>query len=253
MQNQNKSQLISQHLASKPNNQPINQPDSFVVDLGGSVAITEKGPDVTLLKKFYKEIIFQVKKGKKFIIVIGGGNLARVYQKMAKKISQPSLESLDWVGIKSTHLNAELLKACFADIVFPEVITERFQARSFEKYSVIIAGGFLPGASTDYVCAQLAVDFQIKQVIALGKPAYVYTANPEKSKKAKPIKNMTWGDYFKLIPKEWNPGAKIPIDQKAAQLAKERGLSFVVANGKSMANFRKILENQPFKGTLLEN
>jgi len=255
---QSTSQLNNQptnQSVNQPASQSINQPENqYVVDLGGSVAVTDQGLNVPLLKKFNQEIIAQVKKGKKFILVIGGGKLARSYQQAVKKIKHNVLpDNLDWVGIKATHLNAEMLRACFADLAFPQVLTERFQQRSFEQYSVLVAGGFLPGASTDFVSAQLAVDFNIKKVIALGKPAYIYTANPEKSKKAKPIKQMSWDDYFKLIPKDWQPGAKIPIDQKAAKLAKERNLNFIVADGRKIANFRKILENQKFQGTWLEN
>lgn len=227
--------------------------NQYVIDLGGSIAFTEKGPVLSLLKKFVSEILLQVKKGRKFVIVAGGGFTARSYQQAARKIGKPSNDSLDWVGIRATQLNAELLRSMFDGVVLPEVIRERFQVKDLGNYSLAVAGGFLPGASTDFVACQLAVDFGIKKVIALSKPKYVYTANPEKSKKAKPIKKMTWNDYFKLMPKKWSPGIKIPIDQKAAYLAKEKSLVFIVSCGRKIANFRKILENLPFQGTTIEN
>jgi uridylate kinase len=85
----------------------------------------------------------------------------------------------------------------------------------------------------------------------LGKPDYVYTANPDKVKNAKPIEKMSFKDYFKLIPKKWSPGLHAPVDPIAAKLAMKKKIKIIVASGKDLKNFEKILKREKFKGTTI--
>jgi len=222
----------------------------FVISFGGSVICPEK-IDVELLKKFRLFIKKEVKNGSKFIIVAGGGDTARKYQKAAFEIGKASIEDRDWLGIQATKLNALLLKSLFKKDVYPLLFDQRFKIKSFGKYSIIIGCGWKPGRSTDFVTCQIAVDFKIKPVILLGKPDYVYTSNPDKNKSAKPIKKMAWNDYFKLVPKKWTPGLHAPIDPIAAKLAQKEKLPVVVASGKDSKNLKNILNSEEFKGTLI--
>jgi uridylate kinase len=222
----------------------------FVISLGGSV-ICPKEIDVKLLKRFYFFIKGEVKKGLKFIIVAGGGHTARKYQEAAFKVAEASAEDRDWLGIQSTKLNAFLLKSIFKNKVHPLLFDQRFKIKSFGKYPIIIGCGWKPGWSTDFVTTQIAVDFKIKPVILLGKPDYVYTSNPDKNKSAKSIKKMTWKDYFKLIPKKWSPGLHAPVDPVAAKLAQKERVQVIVASGRDLKNFEKILKSDKFKGTII--
>ena len=222
----------------------------FVISFGGSV-ICPKEIDTKLLKRFSLFIKKEVKSGTKFIIVAGGGDTARKYQKAAFEIGKASVEDRDWLGIQSTKLNALLLKSIFKNEANPFLFDERFKIKNFGKYPIIIGCGWKPGWSTDFVTAQIAVDFKVKPVILLGKPDYVYTSNPDKNKFAKPIKKMNWKDYFKLIPKKWTPGMHAPIDPIAAKLAKKEKLPVIIASGKNFKNLKNILNNKNFKGTLI--
>jgi uridylate kinase len=225
---------------------------NFVISLGGSV-ICPKEIDTKLLKKFYLFIKKEAKKGSKFIIVAGGGSVARNYQKAAFEIHKASSEDRDWLGIQSTKLNALLLKSIFKKEVHPVLFDERFKIKSFGKHSIIIGCGWKPGWSTDFVTTQIAVDFRIKPVILLGKPDYVYTSNPDKNKNAKPIEKMTWKDYFRLIPKKWSPGLHAPVDPIAAKLAKKKKLPVIVASGRDFKNLKNILSGKRFKGTFINH
>jgi len=222
----------------------------FVISFGGSVICPEE-IDAQLLKKFYLFIKKEIKNGSKFIIVAGGGDTARKYQKAALEIGKASIEDKDWLGIQSTKLNALLLKSLFKKEAYPLFFDQRFKIKSFGKYSIIIGCGWKPGWSTDFVTCQIAVDFKIKPVILLGKPDYVYTSNPDKNKSAKPIEKMSWKDYFKLIPNKWSPGMHAPIDPIAAKLAKKERLPVIIASGKDFKNLKNILENKKFKGTII--
>jgi len=222
----------------------------FVISLGGSV-ICPKEIDVKFLRRFYFFIKKEINRGLKFIIVAGGGHTARGYQKAISKIKKVSNEDKDWLGIEATKLNALLLKTILKKGSHPIIFDKRFKIKNFGKYPIIIGSGWKPGWSTDFVTVQIAADFKIKPVILLGKPAYVYTANPDENKNAKPIEKMGWEDYFKIIPKKWSPGLHAPVDPIAAKLAQKEKIPVIIAGGKDLKNFEKILKGEKFKGTIL--
>lgn len=223
----------------------------FVIALGGSV-ICPKEIDKDYLKRFFQFIKKEVKKGRKFIIVTGGGYTARNYQAVSVRISRVSKKDRDWLGVYATRLNARLLKAIFKKEAHPFIFDKRFKIKTFGKHSVIIGSGWQPGNSTDYVAVRIAGDFKIKRVIILGKPDHVYTGDFEKDKKARPIKKITWKDYLKLVPSSWLPGLSAPIDPIAARLAKKENMEVIVANGKDLNNLKMILEEKKFKGTIVK-
>ena len=222
----------------------------FVIALGGSVAFP-KEIDIVFLRRFCSFIKREVKKGNKFVIVCGGGYITREYQKAAAKIVKVLNEDKDWIGIHATRLNAHFLRTIFKKESHEVVFDSRFKIKGFDGHSIIIGSGWRPGHSTDFVTVQIASDFKIKQVIILGKPDYIYTSDFEKDSKARPIEEISCKDYLKLIPSEWTPGLHAPVDPIAARLAKREGIKVIVANGKDLNNFGKILRNEKFRGTTL--
>jgi len=227
-----------------------NKAETFVIDLGGSVAFPEN-IDTVFIRKFYDFIRKQIKKNRKFIIICGGGFIARKYQKAAGKIINISNEEKDWIGINCTRLNAYFLKTIFDKECNPVILDSRFKVKGFDKYSVIIGCGWTPGCSTDRVSVQIAADLGMKEVIVLGKPDYVYTADFEKDKTARPIKSLSWKEYCKLIPREWKAGFGSPVDPVAARLAAKEKIVAIVADGKKLDNLENILDHKEFKGTTI--
>jgi len=224
----------------------------FIIALGGSV-ICPKEIDTGFLRKFHQFLRKEIKRGRKFIIVPGGGIVARKYQIAASKITRVLDEDKDWLGIHATRINAHLLRTIFRAGANPVIFDERFKIKKFGKYSIIIASGWRPGWSTDYVALQIAADFNVKQIVILGKPDYVYTSDFEKDHTSKPVEKMTWKDYLKIIPPQWSPGLHAPVDPVAARLAKKENIKVIVANGRELNNLKKILQGEKFKGTTLTN
>jgi len=229
----------------------MDEKKNFVISLGGSVAFPEKF-NLDFLKEFYFFIKREVKKGNKFIIVSGGGDITRKYQSAAGKITRVSNEDKDWIGIHATRLNAHLLRTIFKRESNPFVFDKRFKIKDFGNSSIIIASGWKPGWSTDFVAVQIAADFKIKLVINLCKAGYVYTADFEKYPGAEPIEKISWKDYLNLIPKRWTPGLHVPVDPVAARLAKRKKIKVIIAKGGDFENLRNILRGKNFKGTVLE-
>jgi uridylate kinase len=222
----------------------------IVIALGGSI-ICPKEINTTYLRQFYFLIKKEIKNGYKFIIITGGGDVARNFQKAALLVNRVPNKERDWIGIYATYLNAHLLKAVFKKEAHPSIFNARFKVKDFNDHSVIIGSGWSPGWSTDFVATQIAADFNIKRVLTLGKPDYVYTSDPAKNSDAQPIERIKWEDYLKIIPSRWTPGLSLPVDPIAARLAKKEKKEVIVADGKNLTNLRKILRDKKFKGTLL--
>ncbi len=236
---------------------------TIVIALGGSIIYPEE-IDIKYLKQFKKFIETSIQRGTKFVIVIGGGRLARVFQNVAHEISPLTDEDKDWIGIHSTRLNAHLLRTIFRKAADPVIIDERgktkrsvFRPREGGdpqrslKYPVTIASGWRPGWSTDFVAAAIAHDLKIPEYVVAGKPAFVYDKDPGVYKTAKPLPEIRWKNYRKLIPASWVPGFHSPVDPVAAKLSDSVGLKAIIINGKDLKNFERLLAGKDFQGTVI--
>jgi len=210
-----------------------------VIAVGGSLIAPhlsdEGGIDVPFLSAFRKVLLEEIKEGRKFVLVAGGGKTARVYRDAATHIGKTTNDDLDWIGIAATKLNAELLRVLFRKA----------------GDSVIVEGGTRPGWSTDYIAMSLAKKFGAKEVIDAGDIDFVYNKDPKKFPDAKPIPKLSWSEYRKLIPLEWTPGMSCPIDPIAARLAQRISIVAKTLKGTDFANLKKAIEGKEFVGTLI--
>ncbi len=220
-----------------------------ILSLGGSLVCPEE-IDVLFLKKFRKFILKWVQKGKKFIIFVGGGKIARKYQKVAKKFKAKN-EELDWVGISATLFNAQLVKSIFGNFAFPKVLNNPSK-KVLTKKKIIIFGGWKPGSSTDFDCVLAAKNFGAKRVINLSNIDFVFDKDPKKFKDARPIEKISFDELFKIIGRKWTPGANLPFDPKAAKLAKKEKVKIIILNGRNFKNLEKVFLGKKFKGTVVE-
>lgn len=220
---------------------------TIVIDLGGSILTPEIGKiNLKLLKKF-KEIIKKASQNKRFIIVVGGGSLARNYQNAVRNL-KISDNDLDWIGIRSTQLNAETVRTYFGTYAHPEICLSEEQKITWTR-NVLISGGWQPGNSTDYVALKLAERFRAEKVIIATNIDYIYDSDPEKNHQVKKITNIAWKDFGKIFDNKWQPGMKTPFDPKAVRLGKKIKIPLYFVNGSRMTNFEKILAGKDFKGT----
>jgi uridylate kinase len=228
----------------------MKQHSPIIVTLGGSLIVPDQ-IDTIFLKKFKKLILKFLKKGKKFIIVAGGGKTARNYQKAVKTIVKTEKEDLDWIGVHATRINAHLLRTIFSKEACPTVLDNPYKKIKTKK-PIIIASGWRPGWSTDYIAILIAKIFKIKEVIVAGKTPYVYTKDFLKYKDAKPLKNIDWKSYRKIIGGKWIPGMGAPVDPIGAKLAQKIGLKVLVVQGQKIKNFENLLNGKKFEGTIIK-
>lgn len=223
---------------------------SFIISVGGSLIVTDKGINTDFLAKFRKFILKQLKTGKTFFLVVGGGATARQYIQAADKVFRIADDDKDWLGIHSTRLNAHLMKTILRDVAHQEIIKNpTFRMASDKK--VIIAGGWKPGWSTDYVATMIAQEYEVKTVINLSNIDYVYTSDPKKDKKAERIEEISWKKFRKLVGSKWKPGLNMPFDPIASQKGESLGLEVAIMNGCDFKNLESFLDEEKFKGTLI--
>jgi len=220
-----------------------------ILSVGGSL-VAPKAIDIEFLKKFKKFIIDQTGQGRRFIIISGGGDTAREYQKVAREISTPTNDELDWLGIGATRLNANLLRVVFSDLAHEVIVTADDQEIDF-KESVLVAGGFRPGRSTDYIAVSLASRFGVKKIINLTNIDKVFDKDPALYPDAVPLERITWDDFRKIIPAEYSPGSHTPFDPEASKLAQSLGLEVAVINGKNFDRLTDYLGGKYFVGTVI--
>jgi uridylate kinase len=222
---------------------------TVVVALGGSI-VHPDGIDTQFLKDFKKFLAPFLKKGTKFVLVIGGGKLSRNFQEAARLVSKVTDEDMDWIGIHATRLNAHLLRTVFRSVADPVVMDVRGKIKKL-KYPVTIASGWRPGWSTDYVAMRIAADFGIHETIIAGKPSHVFNKDHAKFDDAVPFDELSWREYRKLIPAKWKPGLHAPVDPIGAALGAREDLKAIIIDGRRMENFRSLLNGKDFKGTII--
>ena len=222
----------------------------IVLSVGGSIVVPKTGIDIEYLHAFRSLIQREVKKGKRFIIVVGGGHTAREYQNAANAVVHLNAEDVDWLGIHATRLNGHLLRALFRDIAIHRVVKDPTRPLAWHD-SVLIAAGWKPGWSTDYIAVRLAKKYKASQILNLTNIDSVYDKDPSKFEDAEPFKDISWTAFRKIVGSKWVPGANAPFDPIASKLAHRWGLNVVIANGKDLKNVQNILDGKKYVGTMI--
>jgi uridylate kinase len=222
----------------------------IIISVGGSLIVPPEGIDWQFLKKIRHLILEQTKKGWRFFLVAGGGVTARNYIAAADKIVKVTDDDRDWLGIHSTRLNAHLLRTIFRRQAYPEIIKNPTIHFPLNK-PVLIAGGWKPGWSTDYVATIIAQEYEIKTIINLSNINYAYTADPRQNQNAKKIEKINWSEFRKLVGNKWSPGLNTPFDPIASAKAQQLGLTVVIMNGHRLKNLKHYLTGQKFIGTVI--
>ena len=97
--------------------------ETIVISLGGSIVVPNV-PDPDFINIFKSLILEEIKKDKRFVIIIGGGKTCRNYQEALNKTISATTTDLDWMGIYATRLNAELIRMSFGGVAASEIILD---------------------------------------------------------------------------------------------------------------------------------
>ncbi len=206
--------------------------------------------DTIFLKKFRALIFNFIKGGGRAVIVAGGGGTNKRYNQAAQKAAKIKNVDLDWLGIAATKLNAELIRVIFGKMAYEKVVVNPTVKIKTNK-KIIVAAGWMPGCSSDNDAILWAKNLGAKKVINLSNIDYVYDKDPHKFKDARPLKNLEWAEYRKMVGSKWIPRMHAPFDPIASQLAEKWGMEVIIIKGHNLNNFRSFLQGKEFKGSIL--
>lgn len=221
-----------------------------ILSVGGSIVIPKTGFDLPFLKKFRSLIIAEVRRGRRFILVIGGGGTSREYQSTLGNLIKTTPALLDWMGIYATYLNAELVRLFFGDLAHTEVIKDPTKPFKTKK-PIVVAAGWKPGWSTDNVAVLLAKQSGARELCNLSNIEYVYDSDPALNPDAKKLEAVSWKEYKQIVGSKWTPGMSAPFDPVATKLAERLKLRVYFVKGTDLIEVQKLLKGKPYQGTVI--
>lgn len=223
----------------------------IVISLGGSLIVPKK-VDYKFLNEF-KKILEKNYNKNKFVVVCGGGTIARKYIKILKSQNK-SRKKISLAGIRATRMNARTMMQFFdanSNSTLPKSMKQ--VKESLEKNNVVFCGAlrYAPSETSDGTAAKLA-NYLNTEFINLTNVPGLYTSNPTKNPKAKFIPKISWENFEKRANKtKFQPGQHFVLDQNAAKIIKKHKIKTYIV-GKNLKNLNKILNNKKFTGTTIK-
>ena len=222
----------------------------IVISLGGSLIVPDE-VDVSLLLKF-KEILKKHGKNYKFIVVTGGGSIARKYISALRKDNKSEfLQSM--AGISVTRMNARFLTYFFGKDANEGIPHDMLQVKNLLRKNEIVFCGALrysKNQTSDATSARLAHFFKCN-FINLTLVSGLYNKNPLEHKNAKFIPSISWKEFAKMTNKiKFKPGQHFVLDQVASKTIKNNHITTYIL-GKDLSDLDKLLSEKKFKGTII--
>jgi len=223
-----------------------------VISLGGSLIVPEE-INKHFLHKF-KKILEKNYRDYKFIIVCGGGTIARKYidSLLDEKLSKYALSK---AGIMATRMNAQLIMQLFGKEANDKLpLNMKEVANNINKNKIVVCGAlrFTKNATSDTTAAKLA-GYLKTPFINMTNVKGLYTSDPRKNKNAKFIPRISWKAFEKEALKlKMTPGQHFVLDQKAATYIKKHKTKTYIIDS-SLKNLENLLKSKKFIGTIIEN
>ncbi len=224
----------------------------MVISLGGSLIVPEQ-IDFKFLDNFKKTLKKHYNKYK-FVIVCGGGTIARKYIFALEKEGS-SKKELSLAGIRATRMNALFMMQFFGKDANESLPMNMEEVKNhLSKNSVVICGAlrYTDKSTSDTTAAHLA-NFLHTEFINLTNVQGLYTDNPKKNPKAKFIPQISWKNFEeKALKIKYKAGQNFVLDQSAAILIRKHKIKTYIL-GENLKNLDNLLKNKKFIGTSIED
>lgn len=221
-----------------------------LLKLSGEALMGERqyGIDPNRLAKYAEEIKHVVEKGVEVAIVIGGGNIFRGLSGASHGMDRVQG---DHMGMLATVINGLALQGALENagvqtrlqsaIKINEVaepFIRRRAIRHLEKGRVVIFGGGTgnPYFTTDSAAVLRAIEIGADVILKGTRVDGIYTADPEKDKKAIKFDDISFDDVLKK-------GLKV-MDTTAFTLSQENELPIIVFDMNTGGNLMKVLSGE---------
>jgi uridylate kinase len=198
----------------------------ITLSLGGSI-INPGQIDVKFLEQF-SDIVTKLIPKYKFMIVCGGGKVARDY---IKALPHGLTEGeRDFMGIATTWLNAKLLSYYFkghCSPVLPQTVEDLMQ--QLAHYDVGLSGGFLPAVKTDEDAAVVADLFGSPILINVTNVDGIYNKDPRIHSDAEKLPKLTYKEFYEIInPLSLDAGSNAPFTLIAAKICERSNMRIII-------------------------
>ncbi len=225
---------------------------TLVLSLGGSLIVPEKVEPKWL--DDFKKVLEKNFKRYSFVIVCGGGFIAREYISILS-YEHKSQKEQSLAGIMATRMNARLMMQFFGDISNQELpLTMKQVKNKLSKNRVVFCGAlrYAPNQTSDSTSANLA-KYLGTEFVNLTNIDGLYTDNPEKNKNAKFIPEISWKEFDKRANSlKYKPGQHFVLDQKAAKVIRKYKIKTYIL-GKNLKNLDNLLNEKKFRGTIIDS
>lgn len=220
----------------------------IVLSLGGSLIVPDK-VNLKYLKKFKK--IIKKNSGKfKFIIVCGGGGIARTYISALRE-SGENEKFQSFAGISVTRTNARFMSYFFSQNPEKGIPQKMEEIHKYLRNQDIVFCGALeykPNQTSDSTASQVAKHFRTI-FINLTNVNGLYDKNPKKFKDAKFIPEISWKEFYKLSNKmKYKPGQHFVLDQTASGIIMKNKIPAYIL-GEDLKQLDNFLNGKKFIGT----
>lgn len=227
------------------------QKELVVLSLGGSLIIPEK-IDVKFLREFRKIVLKHIHKYK-FIIVCGGGSIARKYISALSEVGMTEAFQ-SFAGISATRMNARFMSYFFGQNQERGIPHSMGELKNYtKKFDVVFCGAleYKPHQTSDSTAAQIANYFRTDFINLTNVPG-LHDKNPKKFKNAKFIPEISWSGLHKMATAEkFKPGQHFVIDQTASKIILENKIKTYIL-GKNLQNLDNLLNGKKFTGTIVQ-
>jgi uridylate kinase len=175
----------------------------------------------------------------RIVFVTGGGGLSRSMQsRVAGNIGGD--EYLHNIAMSLTQTNGTILASYIEDdeVFVPKKLGDAYEYLMDSNAKNMICGGLKVGWSTDMDVAVFADVLGADRAYKISNIEYVYDKDPKEFFDAKPIKDMSWDEYYKLFDitkgEQHVPNKQMPLDVGCAQYCGRKGISFMVSGGRTL-------------------
>ncbi len=214
------------------------KPSIVVISLGGSFLFSKRDKVKRLKAMLHDSDL-------KFVIVVGGGELAREYISFARSIGVNG-DALHEIGIRSTRLNAFIISEFLGCDYYSG---DPRRIGRVARTSTMTMGGYKPGWTTDVCAAYACASAGSKVLFNISREKGVFDRDPRKFRNARLIREMRFSDLYHLTRGMRKPGMNYIFDPLAAKVCESKGIEVVVTN--QVGDINRYMDGLRVNGTTI--
>lgn len=215
--------------------------NDIVVKIGGSLLYGEGGKlNLEVLEKIRTWYADAISKYNRIIIVTGGGKLSRNLVDQLGSVLNDEI-SKHRIAKAITQINAEIIRGVLdsQNLHVPYTLGDAYDLIVDRGVKGLVLGGLKDGWSTDMDAAVMADLLDIDRVYKVSDIDFVYDKDPKQFTDAKPIRTISWQEYFDMfgitdLSVTHIANQHVPVDAHCARFSKSKGIKFFISGGKDI-------------------